>query len=97
MHQIAKINHCETTILGGKGIAVKLTARQTQPSRVLDSGWNSRTVLLETLEVRGDGVFGHALGFGKRSSVGYARRQHRHQGGKTTLGFGPKHDIEVGA
>src|SRR5580693_191082 len=26
MHQIAKINHCETSILGGKGIAVKLVA-----------------------------------------------------------------------
>jgi hypothetical protein len=26
MHQIAKINHCETSILGGNGIAVKLTA-----------------------------------------------------------------------
>jgi hypothetical protein len=25
MHQIAKINHCETSILGGNGIAVKLT------------------------------------------------------------------------
>src|SRR5271167_354522 len=24
MHQIAKINHCETSILGGNGIAVKL-------------------------------------------------------------------------
>ena len=24
MHQIAKINHCETSILGGIGIAVKL-------------------------------------------------------------------------
>jgi hypothetical protein len=24
MRQIAKINHCETPILGGKGIAVKL-------------------------------------------------------------------------
>jgi hypothetical protein len=27
MHQIAKINHCETSILGGKGIAVKLVDR----------------------------------------------------------------------
>ena len=27
MHQIAKINHCETSILGGKGIAVKLAER----------------------------------------------------------------------
>jgi hypothetical protein len=26
MHQIAKINHCETSILGGNGIAVKLAA-----------------------------------------------------------------------
>jgi hypothetical protein len=26
MHQIAKINHCETSILGGKRIAVKLMA-----------------------------------------------------------------------
>jgi hypothetical protein len=26
MHQIAKINHCETSILGGNGIGVKLTA-----------------------------------------------------------------------
>ena len=25
MHQIAKIYHCETSILGGNGIAVKLT------------------------------------------------------------------------
>jgi hypothetical protein len=24
MHQIAKINHCETSILGGNGITVKL-------------------------------------------------------------------------
>ena len=28
MHQIAKINHCETSILGGNGIAVKLVGEQ---------------------------------------------------------------------
>jgi len=27
MHQIAKINHCETPILGGNGTAVKLLER----------------------------------------------------------------------
>ena len=28
MHQIAKINHCETSILGGIGIRVKLANRE---------------------------------------------------------------------
>jgi len=56
MHQIAKINHCETSILGGKGIAVKLrevstylrSREATNDSSSVGTGF---PVLLQALDV----------------------------------------------
>jgi hypothetical protein len=37
MHQIAKINHCETSILEGNGIAVKLVGEQANVVDAVDA------------------------------------------------------------
>jgi hypothetical protein len=54
-------------------------------------------VLLETLDVGGDGVLGYRLSFRKGSSVGHASGQHRDNGGAATLRFRPKDGIEMRA
>jgi hypothetical protein len=54
-------------------------------------------VLLETLDVGGDGVFGYRLRFRKGSSVGHASGQHRDNSGAANLRFGPKDGIEMRA
>src|SRR5271155_1778368 len=97
MHQIAKINHCETSILGGNGIAVKLAALRGHRYPLCDSGWNGIAVFLEALNVTGDRVFGHTLSFRERSPVGYASGQHRNNGCEAALWLGPEHHIEVTA
>lgn len=96
MHQIAKINHCETSILGGNGTGVKLAARRGCRYPECDSAWNRLAVLFQALVGGGD-VFGQALGFGKRSAVGHAARQHRYNGRKASFWFMPKENIEMRA
>jgi hypothetical protein len=60
-------------------------------------GREGLVVLLETLDVGGDGVLGYRLSFRKGSSVGHASGQHRDNGGAATLRFRPKDGIEMRA
>src|SRR6266478_9107296 len=59
--------------------------------------WNGLLVFLEALDIAGDGVPGHFLGFTQRSAVRDAARQHRHDRCETALGLGPQHHIKMSA
>jgi hypothetical protein len=60
-------------------------------------GGDGLVVLLKTLDVGGDGVLCHRLGFGKGPAVGHTSGQHRNNRGEASLWFRSKHDVEVTA
>src|SRR5712692_10345061 len=57
--------------------------------------WNGFPVFLQTLDIAGNGVPCHFLGFGQRSPIGYAARQNWYHRRKPTFRFGPQYNIEM--
>src|SRR6266478_4696959 len=58
--------------------------------------WNRLSVLLQAFDVSRNGVFGHFLGFGERSAVGYTSRERRHDGGETAFGLRAQNEMKMG-
>ena len=58
-------------------------------------GGDGLPVFPKALDIAGYGVLGHFSGFGQGAAVSDAAGQHGHQGGESTLGFGPKDNIEM--
>src|SRR6266699_2662447 len=58
-------------------------------------GWDGLPMLLEALDITGDGVLHHLLRFRQSPSVGYTSGQGWHHGSKSALGFGPQDNVEA--
>src|SRR5260370_36905467 len=59
--------------------------------------WNGFPVSLQTLDIAGNGVLGHFLGFGQRSPRRYTPRQDRYDSRKPAFRSGPQYDVEMSA